>query len=205
MLKFNLQVLCLWFIVAISNEKVCEACMSEINWAEINEKLPTGPDEGDERKELFKKFDVIKNGRLALFEVERGLRYEPKLGVFYDAKPAFKRAFALAKDSEESSYRRGDDYVEKPEFRYFLQSLLQSFKCYMAFSCVDASKDSRIELIEFVNAEPEIKRWVGKINDAEEEFKKIDANGGGYILFDEFCNWLDSKDFHIEDDDDNIL
>ena len=34
------------------------------------------------------------------------------------------------------------------------------------------------------------------------EFAKIDKNGGGQILFDEFVDWAASKNLDIEDDDD---
>lgn len=34
-----------------------------------------------------------------------------------------------------------------------------------------------------------MERWIGKINDIEEEFNKVDENHGGFILFDEFCDW----------------
>ena len=34
----------------------------------------------------------------------------------------------------------------------------------------------------------------------EEEFDKIDANGGGQILFSEFVDWALAKNLDIEDD-----
>ena len=36
---------------------------------------------------------------------------------------------------------------------------------------------------------PEIEKWGVKITDPEAEFKKIDTNNGGFILFDEFCDY----------------
>ncbi len=44
--------------------------------------------------------------------------------------------------------------------------------------------------------------WVGEISDPEETFKQIDKNGGGQILFDEFCTWAIKKNLDLEDDDD---
>ena len=32
----------------------------------------------------------------------------------------------------------------------------------------------------------------------EEEFNNIDKNGGGYILFDEFCDWAIKKGLRTE-------
>jgi len=37
----------------------------------------------------------------------------------------------------------------------------------------------------------------------EAEFDSIDTNGGGMILFQEFCDWAFSKDFDLEDDVDS--
>jgi len=48
-----------------------------------------------------------------------------------------------------------------------------------------------------------MEKWVGKIHDIEKEFNKIDANGGGCILFDEFCDWAITKGLDLEDDFDN--
>ena len=78
----------------------------------------------------------------------------------------------------------------------------QYFEYYVAFRRVDTSSDKRIELIEFTNAIGQLEDWVGKIDDPESEFKSIDKNGGGYILFDEFCDWAMKKDLDLDDDDD---
>ena len=34
-----------------------------------------------------------------------------------------------------------------------------------------------------------MEKWIGKIDNIEKEFNLIDENKGGYILFDEFCDW----------------
>ena len=47
-----------------------------------------------------------------------------------------------------------------------------------------------------------IEKWVGPIKDMDKEFDRIDANGGGEILFDEFCKWAIKKHLDLEDDDD---
>ena len=46
--------------------------------------------------------------------------------------------------------------------------------------------------------------WVGPIEDVEAEFAKIDKNGGGVILFDEFVAWAITKNLDLEDDDEAI-
>ena len=52
-----------------------------------------------------------------------------------------------------------------------------------------------------MSAKEKIEAWVGKI-DMEASFKEIDTNGGGSILFDEFCQWAIKKNLDLEDDDD---
>ena len=87
---------------------------------------------------------------------------------------------------------------------YFLQCLRQYFEYYLAFKRVDRSDDDRISLQEFKEQQNLIERWVGVFN-AEDEFRKIDTNDGGTILFDEFCNWALRKNNDLEDDDDEDL
>jgi Ca2+-binding EF-hand superfamily protein len=92
--------------------------------------------------------------------------------------------------------------VEFREFRVFLIALRQRFEYWVAFKRVDQGGDGRIDLQEFIAAQDMIQKWVGPIEDPAKEFAKIDANGGGQILFDEFCDWSISKDLDLEDDDD---
>ena len=49
-----------------------------------------------------------------------------------------------------------------------------------------------------------IEKWVSPLNDLEEEFNSIDKNGGGIILFDEFCDWAINKSLDLEVDEDDI-
>ena len=180
--------------------------MAEINWTEINAKLPTGKSAEAKaaRKKMFRDFDPNGNGVLSLAEVDKAVRDVLKIDELFDAKSAVMRAFQIAKDSKPSKRgKTGDDYLELREFKYFLLSLRQYFEYWVAFCRVDKSQDKRIELIEFKEAQGTIEQWVGKI-DAEEEFKKIDTNNGGFILFDEFCKWAISKNLDLEDDDDDI-
>ena len=114
------------------------------------------------------------------------------------------RAFQIAKKCTKSKRKDGvgDDYIEFREFRFFLLALRQYFEYYQAFQRTDTSGDHRISLDEFKASISKIERWVGKIRNVEEEFKKIDTNGGGIILFDEFCDWAITMNLDLEDDND---
>ena len=70
------------------------------------------------------------------------------------------------------------------------------------FCRTDISGDHKINLEEFKLALPTLEKWGVKITDPEAEFKKIDKNGGGSIMFDEFCAYAIKKNLDLEDDDD---
>jgi hypothetical protein len=48
---------------------------------------------------------------------------------------------------------------------------------------------------------PIMNKWHIKIHDPEATFRQIDENGGGYILFDEFCHWAIKQNLDIDDAD----
>ena len=57
---------------------------------------------------------------------------------------------------------------------------------------------------EFIGAAALVEKWVGKLEDPQQEFYKIDKSGGGAILFDEFCDWCVEKNLDLDEDDDYI-
>jgi Ca2+-binding EF-hand superfamily protein len=60
-------------------------------------------------------------------------------------------------------------------------------RTYDAFCTIDADSDGRISLDEFVSGSAEA--GLG-FDDPVAVFNKIDANGGGSILFYELVSWL---------------
>eukprot|EP00341_Mesodinium_pulex_P008222 CAMPEP_0116946766 /NCGR_PEP_ID=MMETSP0467-20121206/37210_1 /TAXON_ID=283647 /ORGANISM="Mesodinium pulex, Strain SPMC105" /LENGTH=59 /DNA_ID=CAMNT_0004630665 /DNA_START=365 /DNA_END=544 /DNA_ORIENTATION=+ len=53
---------------------------------------------------------------------------------------------------------------------------------------------------EFKKALPKLKDWGVDIKDPSVAFKEIDKNGGGVVLFDEFCEWAIAKNLDLDDD-----
>ena len=84
----------------------------------------------------------------------------------------------------------------------FLVALRQRFEYLQAFRRIDNDHNGKIEIDECLQARQMIELWVGPIEDMEAEFKSIDTNNGGFILFDEFCEWSIKKNLDLEDDDD---
>lgn len=110
----------------------------------------------------------------------------PKL---FDIKPVIIRAFIAARDKVKSRHSYGDDYVSRAEFRLLLKYLRQYFEYWIAFDRVDSDQDRRIGFNEFVAAKNIIERWGINMNNPDIMWSEIDTNGGGQVLFDEFCQW----------------
>jgi len=68
------------------------------------------------------------------------------------------------------------------------------------FDRVDTDDDNRIDYGEFKRAVPIMNKWGVKIVDPKKTFAKIDSNGGGKILFTEFCDWAIAKSLDLDDD-----
>merc|ERR1711972_440186 len=75
---------------------------------------------------------------------------------------------------------------------------------YAAFDLIDQSDDNRIDLDEFKAGVEHMKAWGVEVTDPEAEFKVVDAQGGGLLLFDEFCQWALQKglDYDADNDED---
>merc|ERR1711863_79560 len=178
--------------------------MAEINWEEINSKLPyqRNDEEKAKRRELFKQFDPNGNGYLSLAEVDKGMRDVLQCDELLDCKQAVNRSFHFAKNKSQGDSKFGDDLLEFREFRLFLQTLRQFFEYYQAFERIDTGDDNRVSKEEFCSdkIKSSIETWVGKIEDMEAEFDTIDTNAGGQILFTEFVDWALEKNLDIEDD-----
>ena len=73
------------------------------------------------------------------------------------------------------------------------------------FGRLDSDGDRRVSLDEFRSKAHMLEQWGVQVSDAETVFRQIDADGGGHILFDEFCQWAAANNLDIEDDDDYQL
>jgi hypothetical protein len=173
--------------------------MSNKIWEELEAKLPSGDTEGDvqRRNNYWGAIDVNNNGYLSLAEVDKGLRDVIQLPELFQLKPVIMRAFQVAKNKLKAKNPHGDDYVSKAEFKYLLMYLRQYYEYWCAFSAVDTSKDRRVSKDEFKFAMPILAKWGVHVPDPEAAFKEIDTNHGGFILFDEFCNWAIKKHFDV--------
>ena len=174
------------------------------DWNALLARLPVKktPEDREKRKKMWNAIDMNGNGYCSLAELDRGIQDVLLLPEVFDCKRPIMRAFQAAKDKVPPRTQHSDDYVEWLEFRIFLVYLRQCFEYYVMFCRTDISGDHKISLEEFKLALPTLEKWGVKISDPEAEFKKIDKNGGGSIMFDEFCSYAIKKNLDLEDDDD---
>eukprot|EP00756_Hemistasia_phaeocysticola_P040076 Hpha_TRINITY_DN16845_c1_g2::TRINITY_DN16845_c1_g2_i1::g.149917::m.149917 len=175
---------------------------AEIDWADVTARLPYQGDESStkRRKKLFRAIDVNGNGQLSLAEIDKGLRDVLRLPQVFDAKPAVMLAYKIAKGSSS----RGDDLVDRKEFRVLLCALRQCFEMWVIFERVDTSADRRIGLDEFKRAVPVLMAMGAPVTDetVEKVFGEIDKDGHGMVLFEEFAEWGLQNALDLPDDDD---
>merc|ERR1711957_478921 len=97
-------------------------------------------------------------------------------------KPALMRAYkkTINLDSD-----RGDDWVKKEDFHALLLNIFWFNKLFKLFDVMDGGDDRRIDAREFQQGMGQLGLNMSP-QEAAEEFKKIDTNGGGQVLFVEF-------------------
>lgn len=168
--------------------------------AELDEKLPYSNSEHDvaKRNHYWSAIDMNGNGYISLAETDRGLLDVIRIPVIFDTKPVIIRAFNAAKTALKAKSKYGDDYVSKAEFKYLLRYLREYYELWMMFRELDKNNDRRVSPVEFAAAGPLLAKWGVPVCSAEEAFKEIDANNGGFVLFDEFCNWAIAKGASID-------
>ena len=168
--------------------------------------LPTAKTAQDKaaRNLLFASMDGNGNGYLSLAEIDGGMK-SMLPGNAARAKPAVMRAFQAAKVARPSGSQPNaslrDDVVERgAEFRLFLLYLKRYLELLAAFERLDADGDRRLDVDEFTEAcrIGLLSTWGVNVDDAEEEFRKMDLDGGGKVLFDEFAHWALCRHLRLE-------
>jgi Ca2+-binding EF-hand superfamily protein len=176
----------------------------DYDWEGLLQRLPIKKtvEERKKRRQLWNAIDMNGNGYISLAEFDRGVRDVLNLPQIFSLKKVLIRAFNAAKNKIKGKSKHSDDYVEWLEFRILLVYLRQYFEYYVMFCRIDTSDDFKVDINEFKKAIPTLEKWGVKITDPVAEFKKIDNNNSGSIMFDEFCEYAIKKNLDLEDDDD---
>ena len=179
-----------------------------IDWFKIKQQLPLGnsAEEQNLRKQYWRQVDINGNGYVSLAELDKWLR-DFNCYQIYDCKPCIIRAFNEAKEREKTKHikknkPRKDYYLTEGEFQRCLQYLRLYFEYFQAFARIDTGDDRRIDRNEFRAAVKNDHIFNVPVKDPDAEFKKIDKNRGGQILFEEFVDWAFERKLDLEDDDD---
>jgi Ca2+-binding EF-hand superfamily protein len=137
----------------------------------------------DELRKLWKQLDFNGNGICSLAEIDKMIVSVPGFEKFNN-KPALMRAYK--RTTSKAGGGDGDDWVEKREFAALLRNIYYFNKLWDAFEDVDSDHDRRIDAKEFHEGCQKLGSQMS-FEEAEAEFNKMDRNGGGQVLFDEFC------------------
>jgi len=140
---------------------------------------------GDHKQlhKLWRCLDFNGNNIVSLAEIDKMVVENYSL---LNHKPALMRAYKKTiKDGN------GDDWVQKKEFKMLLGNLFYFNKIYWIFDQADGD-DRRLTFQEFQKCLTICGTKMGEA-EAKREFARVDKNGGGIILFDEFCAYIVSK------------
>lgn len=140
--------------------------------------------------ELFDQLDENASGKMSLAELDKGIvMLYPDL----NNKPALMRAFKATDTS-------GNGFIDRQEFPFCLSYVVYYNNLWSLFTALDEDGDRRITKQEFLK----VANKLDLPRDADQVFSEIDINGGGIILFDEFCHWLAQNKADLGADDKNV-
>lgn len=83
-----------------------------------------------------------------------------------------------------------DGFIDRKEFKNLVHLLYYYNDLYVLFKEMDADHDKRISFKEFCKGHEMIGIHLKNKADLKKVFNSIDTNGGGMILFDEFCMFM---------------
>lgn len=186
--------------VPATNDKFVQLRMS------LEQEMVTyGLIEPDDLKALWKRLDYNGNNIVSLAEIDKMVVELVAGGIWpawLNSKPALMRAYkkTILKDGD------GDDWVEKKEFHALLLNIFWFAKLWQIYQILDSGADRRIDVGEFQSGMSSLGLSLSP-DEAKQEFRTIDTNGGGQVLFVEFCAYVRGRvnpDAHAEFDADIV-
>eukprot|EP00929_Paragymnodinium_shiwhaense_P028741 TRINITY_DN16598_c0_g1_i2.p1 TRINITY_DN16598_c0_g1~~TRINITY_DN16598_c0_g1_i2.p1 ORF type:complete len:533 (+),score=178.63 TRINITY_DN16598_c0_g1_i2:111-1709(+) len=140
-------------------------------------------------KRIWRAIDYNGNNLVSLAEIDKWVVENHPL---LNHKPALMRCYKnTLVDSKKGSK---DGFVRKPDFKRMMVNLFYYNKLYWVFAEANEGDDNdrRMDFNEFRRC---LSICHVELSEAEmeEEWKELDANGGGWVLFDEFCHYFASK------------
>eukprot|EP01048_Picozoa_sp_COSAG05_P006558 COSAG05_NODE_433_length_9859_cov_4.471004_1_plen_279_part_00 len=127
---------------------------------------------------LFSQMDYNGNGGLSLAEIDKAC---VEIWPHFNHKKALMRAY-------KSADRSDDGYIMRRQFKELLHYIAYFTELWDKFESIDRDGDHRLSLEEFMMGSAAVGHPLSH-PEARAEFAKMDDNGGGLVLFDEFCRW----------------
>ena len=142
----------------------------------------------EQRKELFLQLDTNGNGGLSLAEIDRAAKeglLGKALGVA-DGQQQFNRNVLMR------AYRAADasqdGFIEPTEFNKLLRYVVFFQGMWERFDEIDTDGDHKLDQEEFAKGCATLGLELSA-EAAAAEFAQCDSDGGGCVLFEEFCSW----------------
>mmetsp|Transcript_66055 Transcript_66055/g.157959 ORF Transcript_66055/g.157959 Transcript_66055/m.157959 type:complete len:556 (+) Transcript_66055:96-1763(+) len=132
-------------------------------------------------KKMWHTLDFNGNGVVSLAEIDKWVVENYPL---LNHKPALMRCY-------KQTMERKDEFVHAREFKKLIVNLFYFNKLYWIFDQCNG-EDRRMNLNEFKMCLSLCNCQVSD-SEAQADFRNCDKNGGGVILFDEFCHYFASK------------
>jgi Ca2+-binding EF-hand superfamily protein len=157
-----------------------------VDFDELEVKIKAAMQDHKKLKDMWRRIDFNGNNIVSLAEIDKMVVEAYPL---LNHKPALMRAYKATIHGEGSN---GDDWVQKKEFKALLGNLFYFNKLFWLFHKADPDNDRRLTEKEFTHC---LCICGVKMSKAEmhRDFQKVDKNGGGIILFDEFCKYFTMK------------
>jgi Ca2+-binding EF-hand superfamily protein len=142
----------------------------------------------DNEESLWQQLDNNGNGIVSLAEIDLFVSTKYKV---LDHKPALIRAYVKTVN------RNPDNFVHRSEFTDLMKNIIYYNHLFDVFNKFDVDHDHRISLEEFKAGfdklhESKFLKDIPAFQEFSNNYKKVfetlDANNGGYVLFDEFCS-----------------
>ncbi len=131
-------------------------------------------------------------GDMTIDEMDKFVRDVLKCHALFNCKPVLQKGLQMAKMRKTPKKKVSSaESINAEEFRFCLLYVRRYFELWLMFQLIDKNGDRCVSLEEFVAAVPFLQHWGSKINEAQarEIFMEADADGGGFVLFDEFAAW----------------
>ena len=148
------------------------------------------------RKALYNRMDVNGNGGLSLADIDKSV-VEGLVGSAlgcpdFNHKPALIRAYKAADTS-------GDGFIERNEFAKLLRFIVYFNNLWHKFEEVDSDHDRRIDAQEFAAGCTTMGMSLSD-EEAAAQFAECDTDGGGMIMFGEFCAWCAEQEHRRQEE-----